>query len=116
MIRLLGVNLSSRKKILIALTNIYGIGISRSRTLLKTLSINENLKVSELTQFQINLIKSKLETETALEGELKRSISEDIKRLIEIKSFRGRRHLSGLPARGQRTRTNSKTCKKIRKH
>lgn len=113
MVRLLGNNLANKKKIYIALTCIYGIGLSRSIKILNTLSINPNLKVSELTENHISSLREILETdEFKLEGDLKRLVSLNIKRLIDINSFRGRRHLKGLPVRGQRTRTNSRTSRR----
>lgn len=113
MVRLLGNNLANKKKIYIALTCIYGIGLSRSRKILSKLSINPNLKVFELTENHISALREILETdEFKLEGDLKRLVSLNIKRLIDINSFRGRRHLKGLPVRGQRTRTNSRTSRR----
>jgi small subunit ribosomal protein S13 len=112
MVRLLGNNLANKKKIYIALTAIYGIGISRSLTILKKLDIDPSIKVLNLTENNISLIRDFLETdEFKLEGDLKRLTSLNIKRLIDINSLRGRRHLKGLPVRGQRTRTNSRTSR-----
>jgi small subunit ribosomal protein S13 len=111
--RILGNNLSNKKKIYIALTAIYGIGISTSKRILNQLNINPNLKVSELNEGNISALRDILETdEFKLEGDLKRLISLNIKRLIDINSFRGRRHLKGLPVRGQRTRTNNRTSRR----
>jgi len=113
MVRILGNNLSNKKKIYIALTCIYGIGISTSQKILEKLSIDPNCKVSELTETNISELRDLLETENfKLEGDLKRMISLNIKRLIDINSFRGRRHLKGLPVRGQRTRTNTRTSRR----
>jgi len=113
MVRILGNNLSNKKKIYIALTCIYGIGIPTSKKILKKLNISEDLKVSELNETNISALRDILETEEyKLEGDLKRLISLNIKRLIDINSFRGRRHLKGLPVRGQRTRTNNRTSRK----
>jgi small subunit ribosomal protein S13 len=113
MVRILGNNLSNKKKIYIALTCIYGIGISRARKILTELKIEEDLKVSELTEINISALRDLLETEEyKLEGDLRRIVSLNIKRLIDINSFRGRRHLKGLPVRGQRTRTNNRTCRR----
>jgi small subunit ribosomal protein S13 len=114
MVRILGNNLSNKKKIYIALTCIYGIGLSQSKKVLEKVNIDPNIKVSDLTETNISDIRDILETdEFKLEGDLKRLISLNIKRLIEITSFRGRRHLKGLPVRGQRTRTNNRTSRKI---
>ena len=113
MIRILGNNLSNKKKIYIALTSIYGIGIPTSLKILKQLNINPNLKTTELTESNTSELRDLLETETfKLEGDLKRMINMNIKRLIDINSFRGRRHLKGLPVRGQRTRTNNRTSRR----
>ena len=113
MARILGNNLSNKKKIYIALTCIYGIGIPTSKKILAQLNINENLKVSDLNETNISALRDLLETEEfKLEGDLKRIVSLNIKRLIDINSFRGRRHLKGLPVRGQRTRTNNRTSRR----
>jgi small subunit ribosomal protein S13 len=113
MVRILGNNLANKKKIYIALTCIYGIGVPTSRKILKQLNISEDLKVSELTESHVSALRDILETEEyKLEGDLKRLISLNIKRLIDINSFRGRRHLKGLPVRGQRTRTNNRTSRR----
>ena len=113
MVRILGNNLSNKKQIYIASTCIYGIGIPTAKNILTQLNIAYNLKVSDLTEQNISELRDLLETEIfKLEGDLKRSISLNIKRLIDINSFRGRRHLKGLPARGQRTRTNNRTSRR----
>ena len=115
MVRILGNNLSVRKKVYIALTAIYGIGIPTALRMLKEINIDPETKVSDLTDVQIGSIRDKLEDDTfKLEGDLKRLVSLNIKRLIEINSVRGRRHLNGLPVRGQRTRTNNRTSRKNR--
>ena len=113
MVRILGNNLANKKKIYIALTCIYGIGIPTSKKVLKKLNIDPNIKVSELNETNISSLRDILETEQfKLEGDLKRLVSLNIKRLIDINSFRGRRHLKGLPVRGQRTRTNNRTSRR----
>ena len=113
MVRILGNNLSNKKKIYVALTCIYGIGISTSKQVLKRLQIDPDMKVSELNEENISALREILETEEfKLEGDLKRLTSLNIKRLIEINSFRGKRHLKGLPVRGQRTRTNNRTSRR----
>jgi small subunit ribosomal protein S13 len=112
MVRLLGNNLPNKKSVYIALTTIYGIGISRSLNILKELNIDPKIRVLDLTENNISLLRDYLEShDLVLEGDLKRSISLNIKRLIDINSLRGRRHLKGLPVRGQRTRTNSRTSR-----
>lgn len=113
MVRLLGNNLSNKKKAYIALTCIYGIGIPTSKKILNELQIDINVKVSELTETNISNLRDFLEKEDfKLEGDLKRLVSLNIKRLIDINSFKGKRHLKGLPVRGQRTRTNNRTSRK----
>ena len=113
MVRILGNNLSNKKKIYIALTCIYGIWIPTSKRILDQLNIDHNLKVSDLNETNISALRDILETEEfKLEGDLKRLVSLNIKRLIDINSVRGRRHLKGLPVRGQRTRTNSRTSRR----
>jgi small subunit ribosomal protein S13 len=105
MVRILGNNLSNKKKIYIALTCIYGIGIPTSKKILNRLNIDLNIKVIDLTEGHISALRDILETEEfKLEG--------DIKRLIDINCFKGRRHLKGLPVRGQRTRTNNRTSRR----
>jgi small subunit ribosomal protein S13 len=113
MVRILGNNLSNKKKVYIALTCIYGIGVPTSKRILTQLAINPDTKVSDLNEANISSLRDILETEEfKLEGDLKRLISLNIKRLIDINSFRGRRHLKGLPVRGQRTRTNNRTSRR----
>lgn len=113
MVRILGNNLSNKKKIYIALTSIYGIGIPTSKKILKDLNIDPDIKVSDLTEGNISELRELLETDQfKLEGDLKRLISLNIKRLIDINSVRGRRHIKGLPVRGQRTRTNNRTSRR----
>jgi small subunit ribosomal protein S13 len=113
MVRFLGNNLNNKKKIYLALTAIYGVGIATASKILKTLNINPDLKVSNLTEQNISNLRDMLEaSHFQLEGDLKRMISLNIKHLIEINSFKGKRHLKGLPARGQRTRTNNRTSRK----
>lgn len=113
MVRILGNNLSNKKKIYVALTSIYGIGIPTSKKILAKLAIDPEMKVADLNELNISALREILETEEfKLEGDLKRIISLNIKRLIDINSVRGRRHLKGLPVRGQRTRTNNRTSRR----
>ena len=113
MVRILGNNLSNKKKIYIALTAIYGIGLSQSKNLLEKLDIDPEIKVSDLTEQNVSAIRDTLETdEYKLEGDLKRLVSLNIKRLIDIGCVRGRRHIKGLPVRGQRTRTNNRNSRR----
>jgi small subunit ribosomal protein S13 len=114
MVRILGNALANKKKIYIALTAIYGIGISTAQKILKRIEIDPNTKVFELTEKNISNLRDILESEEfKLEGDLRRLITSNIRRLIDINSFRGRRHLKGLPVRGQRTRTNNRTSRRI---
>ena len=113
MVRILGINLLNKKKIYIALTAIYGIGLPTSRKILKDLNINENKKVIELTEKDVSLLRDLLESDAyKLEGDLRRLVSQNITRLMEIGAIRGRRHSKRLPVRGQRTRTNSRTARR----
>ena len=113
MVRILGNNLSNKKKIYIDLTAIYGVGTNTSKKILSRLNIDPDIKVTELTDKNIADLREILETdEFQVEGDLKRVISLNIKRLIEINSVRGRKHLKGLPVRGQRTRTNNRTSRR----
>lgn len=113
MVRILGINLLSKKKVFIALTAIYGVGIATSKEILKSANIDEHKKVIDLTEKDISLLRDLLESDKyKLEGDLRRIINQNIKRLSEINSLRGRRHARHLPVRGQRTRTNSKTARK----
>lgn len=114
MIKLLNVELPLNKNISIALTNIYGIGISTSLKILNKLNINPNIKVYNLTENNIFKLNYILEKEYKLENQLKYITSLNIKHLIEINSYKGKRFKLGLPVNGQRTRTNSKTIRKLK--
>lgn len=115
MIRLLGVDLPRTKKIYIALTNIYGIGINTAFNILKEADIDANIRTTNLSDEQItNLRKVLGNPKYKLEGDLRRTVSLNVKRLIDINCYRGRRHIKALPLRGQRTRTNSRTARLIR--
>jgi small subunit ribosomal protein S13 len=109
MARLAGVDLPKNKRIEIALTYIYGIGISRSNEILNRINLDCNLLVRELTDSQIISIRDILNNEYQIEGDLKRLETMNIKRLMDIGTYKGRRHRMGLPLRGQRTRTNART-------
>lgn len=112
MARIAGVNIPSDKHIVIALTYIFGVGKPTAQKILKEAGVAENIKTKELTEDQVKAIRSILETpERRLEGDLRRDLLSNIKRLKEIGSYRGARHAKHLPARGQRTKTNSRTVR-----
>ena len=108
MARLSGVDLPRNKRMIIALTYIYGIGPARSKKILEATGISEDLRTDDLTDADIKLLREEL-SHYEIEGDLRRSVSMHIKRLQEINSFRGMRHKRGLPCRGQRTKTNART-------
>ncbi len=111
MARIAGVNLPDDKRIEIALTYIYGMGISRSRKVLVALKLNPNLRTKELDESTVNNLKDYIEKNFTIEGELKHQKQMNIKRLKDIGCYRGVRHSRGLPTRGQRTRTNTRTVR-----
>ena len=115
MARIAGVDLPNNKRIEIGLTYIYGIGISRSQEILNKLNISTDTLINELTDEQIISIRNILNNEYQLEGDLKRLETLNIKRLMEINSYKGKRHRIGLPLRGQRTRTNARTRRGTKK-
>jgi small subunit ribosomal protein S13 len=115
MARIAGVDLPRNKRVEAALPYIYGIGWSTSRHILETTKINPDTRVKDLTEDEITLIKKLLEGEYRVEGDLRREISMNIKRLMEIGCYRGYRHRRGLPVRGQRSKTNARTRKGPRK-
>ncbi|WP_031497896.1 30S ribosomal protein S13 [Bryobacter aggregatus] len=115
MARIVGVDLPGRKRAAIGLTYIYGIGNTRALSILHRCEIDANKRVSDLTEEEINRIRMMLESEGSIEGDLRKETSMNIKRLMEMGSYRGLRHRRGLPARGQRTHTNARTRKGPRK-
>jgi small subunit ribosomal protein S13 len=115
MARISGIDLPKNKRIEIGLTYIFGIGRSTSKKILSNTGIDLNIKVNDLTEDQVNLIRQAIDQKFKVEGDLKREIQTNIKRLIDIASYRGLRHKKGLPVRGQRTKTNSRTRKGPRK-
>nr|YP_010197644.1 ribosomal protein S13 [Gracilaria flabelliformis subsp. simplex]UAD86060.1 ribosomal protein S13 [Gracilaria flabelliformis subsp. simplex] len=115
MIRIVGVDLPKNKRIEISLTYIYGIGKSKAIEILEQLNINRNIKTNELNDEQIVLIRQILSNNYQVEGDLKRIESMNIKRLMTIGSYKGKRHQLGLPLRGQNTRTNARTKRGIKK-
>jgi small subunit ribosomal protein S13 len=109
--RIAGVDLPRRKRIEIGLTYIYGIGRSRSNRILSELKINPDTLTDDLTDAEINNIRKLIDGQFKVEGELRTDISMNIKRLMDLGSYRGLRHRRGLPVRGQRTSTNARTRK-----
>jgi len=108
MARLVGIDLPNNKRIEIALTHVYGVGRSRSNEILKKTGISPDTKVKDLTEDDIIKLRDQINSFT-VEGDLKREINLNIKRLMEISCYRGVRHRKGLPLRGQRTKTNART-------
>ncbi len=109
--RIFGVDIPKNKKIKIALRYIYGIGPTNSLQILNDIGIDPEKKAADLGEEEISQIASFVQTHYRIEGELRREISQNIRRLIDISSYRGSRHKKGLPARGQRTRCNARTRK-----
>lgn len=111
MARIAGIDLPKNKRLEIALTYIYGIGPSTSRTILSATGINPDKRVHEMTEEETAKIRSYIESNFKVEGALRAEINMDIKRLMDIGCYRGLRHRMGLPVRGQRTHTNARTRK-----
>ena len=111
MARIAGVDLPQNKRAEIGLTYIYGIGRSRSIAILSKSNVDVDRRVKDLTEEEVRRIRQVITDEGKVEGDLRKNISMDIKRLIEIGSYRGHRHRRGLPCRGQRTHTNARTKK-----
>jgi len=112
--RISGITIPDEKQIAYGLTAVYGVGLPRAKTILAELKINPTTKPTTLTTEQENAIREKVEG-YRIEGDLKREISSNIKRLKDISSYRGSRHAKRLPARGQRTKTNARTLKGAKK-
>ncbi len=115
MARIAGVNIPDNKLIEIALTYIYGIGKTRAREICEKAGIPENKKVEELSDLEVKKIREIIDADYKVEGDLKREVSMNIKRLMDLGCYRGLRHRRGLPVRGQRTHTNARTRKGPRK-
>lgn len=114
MARIAGINIPDQKHAVIALTSIYGVGKTRSKAILAAAGIAENVKISELSEKQIDTLRDEV-AKFVVEGDLRREISMSIKRLMDLGCYRGLRHRRGLPVRGQRTKTNARTRKGPRK-
>ena len=112
--RISGITIPEDKQLLFGLTSVYGVGRATSSTILKKLNIDPTLLPNQLSTEQENKIRFEIESKS-IEGELKRQISANIKRLKDIQSYRGSRHSKRLPARGQRTKTNARTLKGVKK-
>ena len=115
MARIAGVDLPRDKRVEIGLTYIYGIGLTLSKEILAKTGINPDTRVRDLTEEEVAKIREVLDSDYKVDGDLRREESLNIKRLIEINSYRGKRHRMGLPLRGQRTKTNARTRKGPRK-
>ena len=115
MARIAGIDLPKNKRVVIGLTSIYGIGKSSSQKILDQAGVNSDKKVSELTDDEVNKLRTIITSDYKIEGSLKTEIQTNIKRLMDIGSYRGKRHRRGLPVRGQRTKTNARTRKGKRK-
>lgn len=111
MARIAGADIPNDKRVEIALTYIYGIGLSSSQRILHTTTINPGTRVKDLTEPEITRLRETIEQQYTVEGDLRRELAMNIKRLMDIGSYRGLRHRRGLPVRGQRTRTNARTRK-----
>lgn len=111
MIRIAGINLPDEKRIEVALTYVFGIGPATSRKILALLGIDSNIRTKDLTATDANKLRDEIEKKYKVEGELKHEVKMNVKRLREVGSYRGSRHQKGLPVRGQRTKTNSRTVR-----
>jgi small subunit ribosomal protein S13 len=115
MARIAGVDLPLNKRVQVGLTYIYGIGRTRSTNILEQAAVNKDVRVKDLTEDDVRKIRQIITDEGKVEGDLRKDVGLDIKRLMEINCYRGMRHRRGLPVRGQRTHTNARTRKGPRK-
>ncbi|QJC34921.1 30S ribosomal protein S13 [Enterobacteriaceae endosymbiont of Donacia piscatrix] len=115
MIRIAGVNIPDNKRLIIALKYIYGIGTSNAIYICKITDLSQDIKINTLTEKKIDLLRNAI-SKFKIEGDLKRSINLNIKRLVDLGCYRGLRHKKGLPVRGQRTKTNARTRKKLHRY
>lgn len=111
MARIAGVTLPAQKRIEVGLTYIYGVGATTAKKILKATGVDPNIRVKDLTEAQANTLRDFVEKTLKVEGELRREVLGNIKRLKDIGSYRGLRHIRSLPARGQRSKTNSRTVR-----
>ena len=115
MARISGVDIPSNKRVVVSLTYIYGIGLSSSQEILAKTGVNPDTRVRDLTEDEVQKIREVIGSDYKVEGDLRRETALNVKRLIEVNSYRGKRHRAGLPVRGQRTKTNARTRKGPRK-
>ena len=111
MARIMGVDLPKDKRVDVALTRLYGVGWTLSRAILGKAQVGPDIRVKDLTDEQVTKLTTAIQREYKVEGDLKRDIAQNIKRLVDIGCYRGLRHRKGLPVRGQRTHTNARTRK-----
>jgi small subunit ribosomal protein S13 len=116
MARIAGITLPPDKRVEVGLTYIYGIGRSKSNEILEVAKIDKDKKVKDLTEDEVNKIRKIIETQEKIEGDLRKELTLDVKRLMDIGSYKGLRHRRRLPVRGQRTKTNARTRKGPRGH
>jgi small subunit ribosomal protein S13 len=115
MARIAGVDLPRNKRVEVGLTYIYGIGLPTSQKILGRANVNPDTRIKDLTEAEVNVLRELVEKQHTVEGDLRREVSLNIKRLTEIGAYRGLRHRRSLPTRGQRSRTNARTRKGIKK-
>ena len=115
MARIAGVDLPNQKRVEIGLTYIFGIGVPKSNEILKATGVNPDVRVKDLTDDDVKKLSDYIAEHVIVEGDLRRDVALDIKRLKEVGCYRGVRHRKGLPCRGQKTKTNARTCKGPRK-
>jgi small subunit ribosomal protein S13 len=115
MARIAGVDLPRNKRVEVGLTYVYGIGLPTSQKILAQARVNPDTRIKDLTEAEVNVLREMVEKQHAVEGDLRREVSLNIKRLTEIGAYRGLRHRRSLPTRGQRSRTNARTRKGIKK-
>ena len=113
--RIIGIDIPDNKRLEVALTYLYGIGRKLSNDIIRALNFNKDMRAKELTEEDIARLSKHIQDQYTVEGDLRREIQTNIKRLVSINSYRGSRHKKGLPVRGQRTRTNCRTRKGKRK-
>ena len=111
MARIAGINIPPEKRIVISLTYIHGIGLHTAENILKKLNIDSNIRTKNLPEEQVNNLRLMIEKDLKVEGNLRRDVQANIKRMREIKCYRGTRHSKGLPVHGQRTKTNNRTVR-----